>query len=106
MRAKIVDHQVLSSNAVDESVKQRCFRVLRKFSPDHDILPKSFYLDKFISRDTIPSDSGRFADIKKARLDGRLVCIKVFRTQTGAGMGKIKRVCEHCSDSSMVTVAA
>jgi hypothetical protein len=57
------------------------------------VLPKSYYLDKVNLRDTIPSDSGRFADVREARLDGRQVYIKIFRTQTGANQVKIKQVC-------------
>ena len=92
-RAKMPDDQVVSSTTVNPTLKNRCFRVLRKVSPSHGILPKSYYPDGVTLSDTIPYASGGFADIWKGQHDGNPVCVKAFRTQTAANLEKIKRVC-------------
>ena len=91
--AKKTGDQVVSSATVNPSLKNRCFRVLRKVSPSHGILPKSYYPEGVTLSDTIPYASGGFADIWKGRRDGDQVCVKAFRTQTAANLDKIKRVC-------------
>ena len=87
------DDQVVSSPTVNPSLKNRCFRVLRKVSYSHGILPKSYYLDGVTLSDAIPCGSGGFADIWKGQRDGNQVRIKAFRSQTAANLDKIKRVC-------------
>jgi serine/threonine protein kinase len=77
---------------VNAGMKNRCFKILRKVSPAHGILPKSYHLSQVTLSDTIPYASGGFADIWKGQLDGRQVCIKAFRTQAAANLDKIKRV--------------
>jgi len=76
------------------SLKTWYFRVLRKVSPAHGILPKSYFPTGVTLNDTIPYASGGFADIWKGLQDGNLVCIKAFRTQTATNLDKIKRVCD------------
>ena len=83
----------MSSATVNPSLKNRCFRVLRKVSPAHAVLPKSYYPPGVTLTDTIPYASGGFADIWKGDQDGTQVCIKAFRTQTAGNLDKIKRVC-------------
>lgn len=83
--------KVVSSNVVNPTMKNRCFRVLRKVSPAHGILPKSYFLSEVTLEDSIPYASGGFADIWKGKLHGEQVCVKAFRTQTPANLGKIKR---------------
>ena len=78
---------------VNSNLKNRCFRVLRKVSPSHGILPKSYYPEGVALSDTIPYASGGFADVWKGQRDGKQVCVKAFRTQTAANLDKIKRVC-------------
>ncbi|KAF9789365.1 kinase-like domain-containing protein [Thelephora terrestris] len=91
-RAKLLAGQVVSSDTVNPSLKTRCFKVLRKVSPAHGILPKSYQLAVVtLTDDGTPYTSGRFADIWKGQLDGRQVCVKAVRTQTAANLGKIKR---------------
>ena len=85
--------QVVSSATVNPSLKNRCFRVLRKVSPSHGILPKSYYPEGVTLSDAIPYASGGYADIWKGQHDGNRVCLKAFRTQTAANLDKIKRVC-------------
>ena len=88
----IARHQVVSSSTVNAGMKNRCFKILRKVSPAHGILPKSYHLPQVTLTDTIPYASGGFADIWKGQLDGHQVCIKAFRTQAAAYLDKIKRV--------------
>ena len=83
----------MSSATVNPSLKNRCFRVLRKVSPTHGILPKSYYLPGVTLMDTIFYAPGGFADVWKGQLDGNQVCVKAFRTQTPGNLDKIKRVC-------------
>jgi hypothetical protein len=78
---------------VNPSLKNRCFRVLRKVSPTHAVLPKSYFPSGVTLTDTIPYASGGFADIWKGDQDGVQVCVKAFRTQTAVNLDKIKRVC-------------
>ncbi|KAF9645420.1 kinase-like protein [Thelephora ganbajun] len=82
--------KVVSSNTVDPGLKNRCFRVLRRVSHACGILPRSYYPGVTLS-DIIPYASGGFADIWKGQLDGHQVCVKAFRTQTAANLGRIKR---------------
>jgi len=93
MSAKMPGDQVVSSPTVNPTLKNRCFRVLRKVSPSHGVLPKSYYPEGVTLSDTIPYASGGFADIWKGQRDGNQVCVKAFRTQTAANLDKIKRVC-------------
>jgi len=83
--------RVVSSNSVNAGMKNRCFKILRKVSPAHGILPKSYYLPDVTLSDTIPYASGGFADIWKGQRDGRQVGIKAFRTQAAGNLDKIKR---------------
>ena len=77
---------------VDPNLKNRCFRVLRKVSPAHGILPKS-YFPPGVTLSDIPYASGGFADVWKGQQDGKPVCVKAFRTQPAANLDKVKRVC-------------
>ena len=97
MGAKTPGDQVVSSPTVNPNLKNRCFKVLRKVSPSHGILPKSYYPEGVTLSDTIPYASGGFADIWKGQQDGNHVCVKAFRTQTKANLDKIKRVCDGIS---------
>jgi hypothetical protein len=92
-RAKLLAGQVVSSDTVDPGLKNRCFKVLRKVSFAHGILPKSYQLAAVTLTEGQSYTSGRFVDIWKGQLDGRQVCVKAVRTQTAANLGKIKRVC-------------
>ncbi|KAF9647766.1 kinase-like protein, partial [Thelephora ganbajun] len=83
--------KVVSSNTVNPSLKNRCFRVLRKVSHSRGILPKSYYLAGVTLSDTIPYASGGFADIWKGQSDEHQVCVKAFRTQAAGNLDKIKR---------------
>ena len=78
-------------------MKNRCFRVLRKVSPAHGILPKSYFPPGVTLNDTIPYAAGGFADIWKGRQGDNPVCIKAFRTQTATNLDKIKRVSDGLS---------
>ena len=91
-RAESRDDQIVSSATANPSLKNRCFRVLRKVSPAHGILPKSYFPPGVTLTDAIPYASGGFADIWKGQLDGNQVCVKTFRTQTPGNLDKIKRV--------------
>ncbi|KAF9789367.1 hypothetical protein BJ322DRAFT_531913 [Thelephora terrestris] len=90
--------RVVSSYTVNPGLKNRCFKVLRKVSPAHGILPKSYYLAAVILLDSIPYASGGFADVWKGQLDGCQVCVKAFRTQRIGNLGEIKRVCHGVSN--------
>ena len=92
-RANLPGDQVLSSTTVNPSLKNRCFRVLRKISPTHAILPRSYFPSGVTLSDTIPYASGGFAEIWNGHLEGNQVCVKAFRTQTVTNLEKIKRVC-------------
>ena len=83
----------MSSTAANPSLKNKCFRVLRKLSSAHGILPKSYFAAGVTLNDTIPCTSGGFADIWQGQQYGNVVCIKAFRSQTAANLDKIKRVC-------------
>jgi len=83
--------KVVSSPTVNPSLKNRCFRVLRKVSHSHAVLPKSYYPGGVTLSDAIPYASGGFADIWKGQRDGNQVCVKAFRTQTTGNLDKIKR---------------
>ena len=87
-----ISHQVLLSDKTNPSAKDRCFKVLRKVSQAHAILPQSYNLAGVTLSDTTPYTSGDFADIWKAELDGRQVTVKAFRAHTAANLEKIKRV--------------
>lgn len=76
------------------STKRWCFKLLRQVSPEHGVLPKSYYLDKAILRDATPSELGILTDVGKAQLDGHQVAIKAFRTHGRETPEKIKRVCD------------
>ena len=90
--AKSHDCQVVSSPTASPNLKNRCFRILRKVSPTHGILPNSYFLPGVTLSDDIPCAAGGFADIWKGQLDGNQVCVKAFRTQTPTNLEKIKRV--------------
>ena len=92
-RTKTPGDQVVSSTTTNPSLKNRCFRILRKVSPSHGILPKSYHPEGGTLSDTTPYASGGFADIWKGQRDGSQVCVKAFQNQTVANLGKIKRVC-------------
>ena len=66
---------------------------MRKVSPAHSILPKSYLLPEVTLSGDIPFASGGFADVWKGQRDGNEVCVKVFRTQPAANLDKVKRVC-------------
>jgi len=99
MSAKTPHDQVVSSPTANTSLKNRCFRVLRKVSQSHPILPKLYYLEGVALSDTAPYASGRFADIWKGQRDEDQVCVKAFRPQTPVNLDKIKRVCGGISKS-------
>jgi hypothetical protein len=84
----------VSSNTVNPSTKNQCFKILRKVSGVHGILPKAYYLTDLTLIDTSPYASGGFADIWKALWSGSQVSIKAFRSQNAQGLDKIKRVCD------------
>jgi hypothetical protein len=58
LSAKVPHDQVMSSSTVNPSLKNRCFRVLRKVAPSQGILPKSYYPEGVTLSDTIPYASG------------------------------------------------
>lgn len=93
-RAKFFDDQVASSPTVDPSLRDRCFRVLRKVSPTYGVLPKSYFLSEVTLSDTVAYASGGFSDLWKGQRGGDQVCIKAFRTNMTADPDKIKRVCD------------
>ena len=78
---------------MNPGLENRCFRVLRKVSASCGVLPRSYRLEGVTLDDIIPYASGGFADIWKGQWDGNRVCVKAFRTQAGANLEKIKRVC-------------
>ena len=88
----------MSSATVNTNSRNRCFRILRKVSSVHGVLPKSYFPTGVTLSDTIPLVSGGFADIWMGQQDGKQVCIKAFRTQTATDPEKIKRV----SDGSLL----
>ena len=83
----------MSSTTANPNLRDRCFRVLRKVSPAHSILPKSYLLPEVTLSGGIPFASGGFADVWKGQRDGNEVCVKVFRTQLAANLDKVERVC-------------
>ena len=89
---KFHDHQVVSSPMANPNMKNRCFKLLRKVSPTHGILPNSYFLPGVTLSDTTPYAAGGFADIWKGQRDGNQVCVKALRTQTPVNLKKIKRV--------------
>ena len=99
-RAKILGDQVVSSNAVNPSLKNWCFKILRGISPVYGVLPKSYFVAGGALSDTIPYAWGGPADIWK----GDLVCAKAVRAQNAVSLGKIKQVgdnfsCNRCKNS-------
>ena len=74
-------------------MRNRCFRVLRKVSPAHSILPKSYLLPEVTLSGDIPFAIGGRADIWKGEQDGKQVCVKAFRLHSGVNLDKLKRVC-------------
>ena len=92
LRLKKNDDQVVSSSTANPNLKNRCFRILRKVSPTHGILPNSYFLPGVTLSDDIPYAAGGFADIWKGQRDGNQVCVKALRTQTPVNLEKIKRV--------------
>lgn len=104
--AKTPRDQVVSSAAVNRSLKNRCFRVLRKVTSSHEILPKSYYPEGVTLNNTIPHATGGFADIWKGRWGGNHVCVKVFRTRTAANLDKIRRVCAGISHEDELSLTA
>ena len=73
-------------------MKNRCFRVLRKVSPAHGVLPKSYFLPGVALISVLPYACGGSTDVWKGQLDGNQVCVKALRTQDAANLDKIKRV--------------
>ena len=61
-RLKFHDDQVVSSPTANPNLKNRCFRILRKGSPTHGILPNSYFLPGVTLSDDIPYAAGGFAD--------------------------------------------
>ena len=91
-RALNPDDQVVSSATVNPNLRNRCIGVLRKVSPAHGVLPKSYvHTDVTLSND-IAHASGGFADVWEGRQDGKLVCVKAFRTKTAPNPERIKQV--------------
>ena len=82
----------MSSAAVNASLKDRCFKALRKVSPAHSILPESYFPAGVTLNDSIPYASGGFADVWKGERNGNQVRIKAFRAQALVDPDKIKRV--------------
>ena len=89
---KFHDDQVVSSPTASPNLKNRCFKILRKVSPTHGILPNSYFLPGVTLSDTTPYAAGGFADIWKGQRDGNQVCVKALQTHTPANLKKIKRV--------------
>ena len=89
---KSPDDQVASSATVKPSLKDGCFRVLRKFSSTHRVLPKSYFPPGLTLGEPVLYAPGGYADIWKGEQDGKEVCVKALRTQTPANLDKIKRV--------------
>ena len=83
----------MSSTTANPNLKNRCFRILRKVSSAHGILPKSYFLPEVTLNDNIPFASGGPADVWKGQQYGKQLCVKVFRTQPVANLDKVKRVC-------------
>ena len=82
----------MSSSTASPILKNRCFRVLRRVSPTHGILPNSYFLPGVTLSDSIPCAACGSADVWKGQLDGNQVCVKAIQTQTSANLDKIKRV--------------
>jgi len=78
---------------VNQGLKNTCFRVLRKVSLSHAVLPKSYFPSGVTLSRTVPYSPGGFADVWKGELDGNRVCVKAFRTQTAANGDRIRQVC-------------
>ena len=89
---KFHDDQVVSSPTASPNLKNRCFRILRKISPTHGILPNSYFLPGVTLSDNMPYAVGGFADIWKGQRDGNQVCVKALHTRTPANLEKTKRV--------------
>ena len=84
----------MSSATVNQSVKNKFFRVLRQVSSAHGVLPKSYFPAGVTLSDVIPhSIKGGSADVWKGQQGGNQVCIKTYHTQTAADLKKVKRVC-------------
>lgn len=84
--------QVVSPSKTGPTLRNRCFRVLRKVSQTHIILPKSYHLVNVTLLGTVPYRFGGFVGVWKAEMDGRQVSVKGFQTQTTESLHKIKRV--------------
>ena len=91
-RPKSHNDQVVSSPTANLNLKNRCFRILRKVSLTHGILPNSYFLPGVTLSDDVPYAAGGFTDNWMGQRDGNQVCVKALRTQTPVNLEKIKRV--------------
>ena len=77
---------------MDPSVKERCFKVLRRVVPEYNVLPKSYSPVGVTLSDNMPFTCGVLSGVWKGQLNGNRVCVKTFRTQTEVDLNEIKRV--------------
>ncbi|PBK94144.1 kinase-like protein [Armillaria gallica] len=58
-----------------------CFRCLHALTKERELFPESFVVNEGVVRESgYPIDGGEASDIWKGTVDGRGVCLKVFRT--------------------------
>ena len=86
------DDQVVSSATVNPNLRNRCIGVLRKVSPAHGVLPKSYLPTDVTLSDDIPHALGGFVDVWKGRQNGKRVCVKAFRTKMVTNPERVKQV--------------
>ena len=83
--------QAVSSENVNQGLKQRCLGILCRICPSYKVLPTSCIVFDVVS-DKRPYATGASTDIRKGEQAGNPVRIKVFRKRTGTNMEDIKRV--------------
>ena len=84
-------NQVVSSENVNQGLKQRCLKILCRICPSHKVLPTSCIVFDLVS-DKKPYATGASTDIRKGEQAGNPVRIKVFRKRTATNMEDIKCV--------------
>ncbi|KAF9644351.1 kinase-like protein [Thelephora ganbajun] len=85
---EILDKAV-SSKSFSQDLKERFSKILCQVCRSNNVLPTSYS-----ASGVVPGERhalGAFADIYKGQYEGKLVCIKAFRTQTTKNMELIKR---------------
>ena len=95
---KINRCQVVSSSTVNPSLGDRCFKILRKVSQAHAILPKSYYVADVALNCIDHYAPFRFANIWRAELDGRKVSMRAFPALTHESLERTKRVCQYSDE--------